>query len=109
MRCDQIRVGDLVVLKEGDVSPADLLLLTSDSANGQAFVKTTSLDGETNLKVKMVVKQVNDSLYGIKRSRLTAECHAPVADLYKFNARIDYGAEYIETDLKNFIHRGASL
>ena len=109
VRCDEIRVGDIVVLKDGEVAPADLLLLTSDGANAQAFVKTTSLDGETNLKVKMAIKQVNDSLYGIKRARLNVDCHVPVADLYRFNARVDYGAEYIEADLNNFIHRGASL
>ena len=109
VRCDQIRVGDIVVLKEGEIAPADLILLSSEHENAQAFVKTTSLDGETNLKVKMAIKQVNDSLYGIKRARLVAHCHKPVADLYRFNARVEYGTEEIEVDLNNFVHRGASL
>ena len=45
----ELRVGDLVLLHEGDKFAADFALLTS-SNNGDAFIKTSSLDGEKNLK-----------------------------------------------------------
>ena len=61
------------------------------------------------MKVKLAIKQVNDTLYGIKRSRLKVDCHKPVSDLYRFHARVDYGGEYIEADLNNFIHRNAKI
>jgi magnesium-transporting ATPase (P-type) len=32
--------------------PADILAMWSDDDNGQIFVETKSLDGETNLKIK---------------------------------------------------------
>ena len=56
VRCDQIQVGDVVKLRDGEIAPADLLILTTKDQKGEAFVKTTSLDGETNLKPKMAIK-----------------------------------------------------
>ena len=100
MRCDEIKVGDVVKLVDGEVAPADLLILTTKDGKGEAFARTTALDGETNLKPKMALKQINDSLFGIKRSRVTVECHKPIADLYKWNARVEYWSEGIDADLK---------
>lgn len=37
------------------------------------------------------------------------DCHAPTADLYSFNARVTYGGEQTDIDLKQFMHRGATL
>jgi magnesium-transporting ATPase (P-type) len=39
----------VVLMEEGDTFPADLCLLCS-SNEGLAFIKTSSLDGEKNLK-----------------------------------------------------------
>ena len=100
VRCENIKVGDVVKLKDGEIAPADLLLLTTKDAKGEAFVKTTSLDGETNLKPKMAIKQINDSLFGYKRSNVKADCHKPIADLYDFHACIEYWGGGLDADLK---------
>ena len=52
VRCDQIRVGDIVVLKEGEIAPADLILLSSEHENAQAFVKTTSFFGRLSMDLR---------------------------------------------------------
>ena len=49
IKSSDLEVGDLVLLKQGDKFAADFALLTS-SNNGDAFIKTSSLDGEKNLK-----------------------------------------------------------
>eukprot|EP00931_Biecheleriopsis_adriatica_P071564 TRINITY_DN4543_c0_g2_i1.p1 TRINITY_DN4543_c0_g2~~TRINITY_DN4543_c0_g2_i1.p1 ORF type:complete len:1125 (+),score=195.71 TRINITY_DN4543_c0_g2_i1:99-3473(+) len=41
-------VGDIILSFAGDMFPADLML--AGAQNGQAFISTMSLDGETNLK-----------------------------------------------------------
>ena len=56
-------MGDVVKLNDGDIVPADLLLLTTKDDKCEAFNKTASLDGETNLKPKLALKTVNDTIY----------------------------------------------
>lgn len=45
------QVGDIVRVAKDETFPADLVLLSSDRADGTCHVTTASLDGETNLKV----------------------------------------------------------
>ena len=44
-----IKVGDILLVREDDIFPADLVLLKS-SGGQNAFIQTSSLDGEKNLK-----------------------------------------------------------
>ena len=75
--------------------PADLVLLTTKDDRCEAFNKTASLDGETNLKLKLALRSVNASLFSGdgNSQQLRVECQAPVADLYAFNGRLIYGSE----------------
>jgi len=47
-----LRVGDIVLVKEGDELPADVLILGTSEEGGKCFTETANLDGETNLKRK---------------------------------------------------------
>lgn len=51
--CPSIQVGDIVRVAKDETFPADLVLLSSDRADGTCHITTASLDGETNLKVCM--------------------------------------------------------
>lgn len=53
MNCD-ILVGDIVLLKENEKVPADVLLIGSSSSKGLIYIETKDLDGENNLKIKKV-------------------------------------------------------
>mmetsp|Transcript_18717 Transcript_18717/g.24115 ORF Transcript_18717/g.24115 Transcript_18717/m.24115 type:complete len:1378 (+) Transcript_18717:63-4196(+) len=44
--------GNLVVLKNGDELPADLVLIATSEAEGIAYIETSQIDGETNLKLR---------------------------------------------------------
>ena len=48
-----IRQGHLVLIRNRDMVPADLILLASGSDNGNAYIETSSIDGETNLKLRI--------------------------------------------------------
>uniref|UniRef100_A0A0G4FCQ6 P-type phospholipid transporter n=1 Tax=Chromera velia CCMP2878 TaxID=1169474 RepID=A0A0G4FCQ6_9ALVE len=51
-----MRVGDLVLLRNDETVPADVLCLSSAEVDeGVAFIDTANLDGETNLKMKKAV------------------------------------------------------
>lgn len=51
-----LQVGDIVRVAKDETFPADLVLLSSDRAEGTCHITTASLDGETNLKVCNRVK-----------------------------------------------------
>ncbi|CAE7251714.1 putative phospholipid-transporting ATPase DRS2 [Symbiodinium microadriaticum] len=47
-----IHVGDVIVLKSDEELPADIVPLACSGSDGQCYVSTANLDGETNLKIK---------------------------------------------------------
>lgn len=61
-------VGDIVLINQNEVFPADILCLATAHKRGHCFVETASLDGETNLKIKEAVPIVHEKLpfYEIK-------------------------------------------
>lgn len=87
----QIRVGDVVLIRSGDSFPCDLVLISSSEPNGECFVTTASLDGETNLKIFHSIsatksmgdpRSIADHLAGM------ITCQQPVSDFYKFHGSI---------------------
>ena len=55
-----IKVGDLVKVKNKEPFPADLVLLSSSEDQAMAYIETSNLDGETNLKVRNIHSMTND-------------------------------------------------
>ncbi len=47
-----IRAGDIVLVKNREMIPADMILLGSSGENGAAYIETSPIDGETNLKLR---------------------------------------------------------
>ena len=56
-----MQVGDVVKVKENEFFPADLIILSSTEPDGMFYVETKNLDGETNLKLKSVSKDLIDA------------------------------------------------
>jgi phospholipid-transporting ATPase len=49
---EDVNVGDVLIIKEDEPLPADLLPLYCSGEGGNCYVSTANLDGETNLKLK---------------------------------------------------------
>uniref|UniRef100_A0A8C6PD90 Phospholipid-transporting ATPase n=1 Tax=Nothobranchius furzeri TaxID=105023 RepID=A0A8C6PD90_NOTFU len=108
----KLRVGDIVVVREDETFPCDLIFLSSSRYDGICYVTTTSLDGESSHKTYYAVpdtmafrtEQEVDSLHA------TIECEQPQPDLYKFVGRINIYKDKEETlGAENLLLRGATL
>ena len=51
-----VQVGDILICFKNQAFAADMILLGSSDPKGLAFIETSSLDGETNLKLKQIAK-----------------------------------------------------
>jgi magnesium-transporting ATPase (P-type) len=87
---EDIRVGDLIYLRENDEVPCDLVLLkTADAESHCAYVQTANLDGETDLKTRNAVRATATlSEEELLNLRGTIECATPNAEIYKFDSRL---------------------
>ena len=57
MKWRDVAVGDVVLVRDGELFPADLLCLHCELSERICYVRTTNLDGETNLKVKKCARR----------------------------------------------------
>uniref|UniRef100_A0A671SPH5 Probable phospholipid-transporting ATPase IF n=1 Tax=Sinocyclocheilus anshuiensis TaxID=1608454 RepID=A0A671SPH5_9TELE len=75
-RSKNIRVGDIVRVAKDETFPADLVLLSSDRAEGTCHITTASLDGETNLKTHYAVPEtaVSQSVSRLESLQAVVEC-----------------------------------
>ncbi|GAA5808257.1 hypothetical protein MFLAVUS_001645 [Mucor flavus] len=86
-----IRVGDFILLRNGDSLPADAVLISSSDNEGVCFVETKDLDGETNLKPRNSIQELKHIQSG---ADCLSDCHfyveagAPSPDLYKFSGTL---------------------
>lgn len=88
----KVEVGDILLLREDDEVPADMVVLATSDDDGQAFVETKNLDGETNLKPRRAVRATQglQSEGDLERSRFVVDAEPPHANLYAFNAVMEY-------------------
>ncbi len=90
---EDVNVGDLIEVKKDEEIPADILLLKSSLVTGMCFVDTMNLDGETNLKEKMVPQGLKD----LEKERLIEAkgniiCNLPDENLEKWECILNiYG------------------
>ena len=63
---------------------------------GECFIKTQSLDGETNLKPKLPIKSINE----VSNEEIEMHCIKPDADLYHFKGKVQVKEKSHELDIK---------
>jgi phospholipid-transporting ATPase len=93
----RVRVGDIVMARDDEELPADLLLLFSGQDLGVCYVQTTNLDGETNLKIRSPVALAGTPAAHLAPAtasdvvKLAAHiaCEPPNANLHRFKGRVD--------------------
>ncbi|XP_072120719.1 phospholipid-transporting ATPase VB-like [Mobula birostris] len=106
-----VHVGDFVQLSCNEIIPADMLLLHSSEQNGICYIETSNLDGETNLKQRLVVKGLSNAASGFKPLKFSNNiiCENPNNDINKFKGFIDKLNEKIGIDKDNLLLRGCTI
>ena len=98
-RWQDVKIGDIVRIKEDEFFPADILTLSTTEVEGVCYVETKNLDGETNLKNKNALAATNDRFpdeKGLKDLQGVIEVECPNNRIYKFD-----GNFRINTDTLN--------
>lgn len=109
-RWKDVKVGDIVVIRENEWVPADIVLLaTLDLSTHEGFVETMALDGETNLKPKLPhpeLAQLYTLAAGMTTLRVLLTVEDPNLDLYNFDASFTVGSSKFALGPDNVIYRG---
>lgn len=86
-----VRVGDFILLRNGQSCPADAVLLASSDPAGICFVETKDLDGETNLKPRHGIPDLCHIQSGqecLENVACYVEAGRPTPDLYNFEGTL---------------------
>lgn len=85
---EELRVGDLVYIPDNGEFPCDMVLLASSEADGSCYVQTANLDGETDLKPRVALKETAGCRQTAELQRLMVEvqCATPNKHVYEFDA-----------------------
>lgn len=78
-----LRVGHVVKIHKNQRVPADMVLLYSDEPNGECFIRTDQLDGETDWKLR-IAATLTQSLPPTALTRVSVRCGPPEKDIHKF-------------------------
>jgi phospholipid-translocating ATPase len=82
----KIKVGHLIRIHENQRVPSDLLLLRTSNINGECFIRTDQLDGETDWKLRTAVSTTQQLKFDSELYDYQASIYAenPHKDIYKF-------------------------
>lgn len=98
---DEITVGDFLVVSQDQELPADMVLFWAAEAEGNCYVSTANLDGETNLKLKTAPAPTQEALSrGPKRSVADVSPEDVLKELRGIKGSVD--AEAPSTSIHDF-------
>eukprot|EP00484_Ammonia_sp_Unknown_P018282 CAMPEP_0197033670 /NCGR_PEP_ID=MMETSP1384-20130603/12014_1 /TAXON_ID=29189 /ORGANISM="Ammonia sp." /LENGTH=1280 /DNA_ID=CAMNT_0042463511 /DNA_START=76 /DNA_END=3918 /DNA_ORIENTATION=+ len=83
----KIQLGDLIVLKEGDRVPCDMILLYTENKNGTTYIKTDQLDGETDWKLRKSIASIQKQFaryQDVTKLNGVLSVEPPQLDIYRF-------------------------
>lgn len=89
-----ISVGDFIRVRANEEIPADIVIISCSDIEGNCYVETKNLDGETNLKTKSSLHCAGTSdlkhSVDVGNTKFWIECDAPNPHLYSFRGTIHY-------------------
>jgi phospholipid-translocating ATPase len=88
----KLEVGDIVLLRDNDQVPADIVVLSTSDSEGMCYLETKNLDGETNLKQRKSVRATSTitSEEDIERSSFVLDSEPAHQNLYHYHGVLRY-------------------
>ncbi|KAG6819892.1 hypothetical protein H0H93_007670 [Arthromyces matolae] len=88
----KLEVGDIVLLRDNDQVPADIVVLATSDVDNMCYLETKNLDGETNLKPRKAVRATSSlqSEEDIERSSFYLDSEPPHQNLYLYHGILRY-------------------
>ena len=88
----KLEVGDVVLLRENEQVPADIVVLSTSDPDNMCYLETKNLDGETNLKPRKSVRATASiqSEEDIERASFILDSEPPHANLYLYHGVLRY-------------------
>ena len=123
-----IKIGNLIKVKKNEIIPADLFVVCSSNKNGTFYLQTANLDGESNLKEREVLMNIQKIFYKKQNKNENylenifegydnkgeencyIEVDQPNKNIYLINGKIVFNnKDKYYFDIKNTAIRGAIL
>ncbi|XP_062991166.1 phospholipid-transporting ATPase VD-like [Elgaria multicarinata webbii] len=107
-----VHVGDIIRLSCNEEIPADMVLIYSSDGDGICHLETSSLDGETNLKERQVVKGYAEQAIELNPETFSGkiECEPPNNDLNSFRGFLENSnKERVGLNKENLLMRGCTV
>jgi phospholipid-translocating ATPase len=88
----KLEVGDIVLLRDNEQVPADIVVLSTSDPDGMCYLETKNLDGETNLKPRKALKVTSNirSEEDIEKSSFYLDSEPPHQNLYLYHGVLRY-------------------
>jgi phospholipid-translocating P-type ATPase (flippase) len=111
VKYEEVQVGHIVLVKKDQVFPCDLIMLSNSSANAIAYIETSTIDGEKNLKTRQPLDVTSKVVKpdSIIRMFSMIECDEPNPRIYQFAGTIDYMDKKYSIGKDNLLLAGALL
>ncbi|PIN02251.1 P-type ATPase [Handroanthus impetiginosus] len=104
-----ICVGEIIKVSGNETLPCDMVLLSTSDATGVAYVQTTNLDGESNLKTRYAKQETQMKDPEKEKISGVIKCEKPNRNIYGFLANTDIDGKRISLGPSNIILRGCEL
>ena len=127
VKWSEVKVGNLIKVKKDEIIPADLFVICSSNKDGSFFLQTASLDGETNLKNREVLLDMQ-KIFSKKikkgknyynkifqnydkngKENFYIKVDHPNKEIYRIDGNVYYNNKIIPFDINNTAIRGALL
>lgn len=117
IQAKDVRVGDLLLVEQDEMFPADLVLMASSDPDASCYIQTSSLDGEKALKTRKVPKHLDRVVPsgGLKFQpdeficSGLCEIEAPHGNLYSFSGRFKISRKNYALEHEQMLLKGTFL